>query len=147
MPRLILASTSSYRRQLLERFGVPFFAGKKPWNTTAEIIMPCAIENEIDSNDASDILENGTKYYVEAANMPATYDALQLLRMDPRIHCAGSKAAGSGGVIVSALEMAQNSLRYNWSRTEVDARGFLPRASISLAKNVVLQNLTKPPTM
>lgn len=105
-----------------EQFGVPFFAGKKPWDIGAEIIMPCAIENEIDSKDASVILENGTKYYVEAANMPATYDALQLLRMDPRIHCAGSKAAGSGGVIVSALEMAQNSLRYNWKRTEVDAR-------------------------
>ncbi len=105
-----------------EQFGVPFFASKKPWDTVAEIIMPCAIENEIDSKDASGILENGTKYYVEAANMPATYDALQLLRMDPRIHCAGSKAAGSGGVIVSALEMAQNSLRYSWSRTEVDAR-------------------------
>ena len=105
-----------------EQFGVPFFAGKKPWETAAEIIMPCAIENEIDAKDASGILENGTKYYVEAANMPATYDALQLLRMDPRIHCAGSKAAGSGGVIVSALEMAQNSLRYSWSRTEVDAR-------------------------
>jgi len=105
-----------------EQFGVPFFASKKPWDIAAEIIMPCAIENEIDSKDASGILENGTKYYVEAANMPATYDALQLLRMDPRIHCAGSKAAGSGGVIVSALEMAQNSLRYSWSRTEVDAR-------------------------
>lgn len=105
-----------------EQFGVPFFAGKKPWDIAAEIIMPCAIENEIDSKDASVILENGTKYYVEAANMPATYDALQLLRMDPRIHCAGSKAAGSGGVIVSALEMAQNSLRYSWKRTEVDAR-------------------------
>ena len=54
--------------------------------------------------------------------LPATYKALQLLRKDPRIHCAGSKAAGSGGVIVSALEMAQNSLRYSWSPAEVDAR-------------------------
>ena len=105
-----------------EKFNVPFFVGKKPWEIPAEIVMPCAIENEIDLKDASLIIENGTKYYVEAANMPATYEALQLLRMDPRIHCAGSKAAGSGGVIVSALEMAQNSLRYSWSRTEVDAR-------------------------
>lgn len=105
-----------------ERFGVSFFAGKKPWEVPAEVVMPCAIENEIGSNDATVILENGTKYYVEAANMPATNESIQLLRMDPRIHCAGSKAAGSGGVIVSALEMAQNSLRYSWSQTEVDAR-------------------------
>ena len=105
-----------------EKFNVPFFIGKKPWDIPADIVMPCAIENEIDLKDASSILEKGTKYYIEAANMPATYEAVQLLRMDPRIHCAGSKAAGSGGVIVSALEMAQNSLRYSWSRTEVDAR-------------------------
>ena len=84
--------------------------------------MPCAIENEIGLMDASRILENGTKYYIEAANMPASNDAIQLMRLDPRIHCAGSKSAGSGGVIVSALEMAQNSLRYSWSRTDVDTR-------------------------
>lgn len=105
-----------------ERFDVPFFGGKKPWEVLAEIVMPCAIENEIGLKDASCILGNGTKYYVEAANMPASNDAIQLLRMDSRIRCAGSKAAGSGGVIVSALEMAQNSLRYSWSRADVDAR-------------------------
>ena len=105
-----------------ERFGVPFYAGKKPWEVPADVVMPCAIENEIDIEDASLLLKNGTAYYVEAANMPASNEAIQLLRMDSRIHCAGSKAAGSGGVIVSALEMAQNSLRYSWSRSDVDAR-------------------------
>ncbi len=105
-----------------ERFGVPFFAGKKPWEVPAEIVMPCAVENEIAQKDASVILENGTKYYVEAANMPATNEAIQLLRFAPQVRCAGAKAAGSGGVIVSALEMAQNSLRYSWSQAEVDAR-------------------------
>lgn len=105
-----------------EHFDVPFFAGKKPWKVPAEVVIPCAIENEIGLKDASLIIENGTKYYVEAANMPASNEALQLLRMDPRLHCAGSKAAGSGGVIVSALEMAQNSLRYSWSQAEVDVR-------------------------
>ena len=69
-----------------EKFKVPFFIGKKPWEIPAEIVMPCAIENEIDLKDASGILEKGTKYYIEAANMPATYEAVQLLRMDPRIH-------------------------------------------------------------
>lgn len=105
-----------------ERFGVPFYAGKQPWEVPADVVMPCAIENEIDIEDASLLLKNGTAYYVEAANMPASNEAIQLLRMDSRIRCAGSKAAGSGGVIVSALEMAQNSLRYSWSRSDVDTR-------------------------
>ncbi|MPN04338.1 NAD-specific glutamate dehydrogenase [bioreactor metagenome] len=105
-----------------DKFGVPFFAGKKPWEAPVDVVMPCAIENEIDVMDAKRMLENGVHYYVEAANMPAANSALQLLRSDPRIHTAGSKAAGSGGVIVSALEMAQNSLRYSWSGAEIDAR-------------------------
>ena len=116
------ASGANRVQPYASRFGVPFFAGKTPWEVPAEIVMPCAIENEIDQADASRILENGTKYYVEAANMPATNEAIRLLRSAPQIHCAGSKAAGSGGVIVSALEMAQNSLRYSWSQAEVDAR-------------------------
>lgn len=105
-----------------EKFGVPFYAGKKPWDIPVDVVMPCAIENEISLEDATRIIENGVKYYVEAANMPATNSALNFLRLDPRICAAGSKAAGSGGVIVSALEMAQNSLRYSWRRTEIDAR-------------------------
>ncbi|HML68129.1 MAG TPA: NADP-specific glutamate dehydrogenase [Clostridia bacterium] len=116
------ASGADQVQPYAERFGVPFFADKKPWEVPAEIVMPCAIENEIDQEDALRILKNGTKYYVEAANMPATNEAIQLLRVTPQICCAGSKAAGSGGVIVSALEMAQNSLRYSWSQAEVDAR-------------------------
>jgi glutamate dehydrogenase (NADP+) len=105
-----------------QKFGVPFIAGKKPWEVSADIVMPCAVENEIDDTDASLILANGTTYYVEAANMPATNEAVRLFRLSPQIQCAGAKAAGSGGVIVSALEMAQNSLRYSWTRAEVDAR-------------------------
>ena len=66
------------------------------------------------------ILSNNVRYYVEAANMPATANALKLLRLSPKIITAGAKASGSGGVAVSALEMAQNSVRYSWSRKEVD---------------------------
>ena len=54
--------------------------------------------------------------------MPSTTDALNLLRLSPQVLTAGSKAAGTGGVVVSALEMVQNSLRYSWSRQEVDSR-------------------------
>ena len=102
--------------------GAEYFPGKKPWEQVVDVAMPCATQNEIDVNDAVRLLANGVKYYVEAANMPATAEALKLLRLSPKILTAGSKAAGSGGVAVSALEMAQNSIRYSWSRKEVDEK-------------------------
>lgn len=105
-----------------DRFGVDYFPGKKPWGISADVAIPCATQNEIDVHDAVAILSNGVRYYVEAANMPATTDALKILRLSPKILTAGAKAAGSGGVAVSALEMAQNSVRYSWSRKEVDQR-------------------------
>lgn len=105
-----------------ERFGVEFFPGKKPWEVPVDIVIPCATQNELDVEDAVMIVANNVRYYVEAANMPATAEALRLLRLSPKILTAGSKASGSGGVVVSALEMVQNSLRYSWTRQEVDSR-------------------------
>ena len=105
-----------------EKFGVEYHAGKKPWEVPVDIAIPCATENEIQTEDAVLLLANGVRYYVEAANMPATAEALKLLRLSPKILTAGAKAAGSGGVAVSALEMVQNSLRYSWSRQEVDEK-------------------------
>ena len=105
-----------------DRFGVEFYAGRKPWEVPVDIAVPCATQNELDVEDAVMIVANNVRYYVEAANMPATAEALKLLRLSPRILTAGSKASGSGGVVVSALEMVQNSVRYSWSRKEVDDR-------------------------
>ena len=105
-----------------DKFGVDYFPGMKPWGVSADIAIPCATQNEIDVHDAVAILSNGVRYYVEAANMPATADALKILRQSPKILTVGAKAAGSGGVAVSALEMAQNSIRYSWTRKEVDER-------------------------
>ncbi|MDR3983770.1 MAG: NADP-specific glutamate dehydrogenase [Dysosmobacter sp.] len=105
-----------------DRFGVEFYAGKKPWEVPVDIAVPCATQNELDVEDAVMLVANNVRYYVEAANMPATAEALKLLRLSPRILTAGSKASGSGGVVVSALEMVQNSVRYSWSRKEVDDR-------------------------
>ena len=105
-----------------DRFGVEFYAGKKPWEVPVDIAVPCATQNELDVEDAVRIVANNVHYYVEGANMPATSDALNLLRLSPRVLTAGSKASGTGGVVVSALEMVQNSLRYSWTRQEVDAR-------------------------
>ena len=104
------------------RFGVEFFPGRRPWEVPADVAMPCATQNELDVEDAVRILAGDVRYYVEAANMPATAEALRLLRLSPRIMTAGAKAAGPGGVAVSALEMVQNSLRYSWTREEVDRR-------------------------
>ena len=109
---------SAYAR----RFGVEFFPGKKPWEVKTDIAIPCATQNELDVEDAISILANDVRYYVEGANMPATTQAMKLLRLSPKVLTAGAKASGSGGVAVSALEMAQNSIRYNWKRSEVDAR-------------------------
>ena len=105
-----------------DRFGVEFYAGKKPWEVPVDIAVPCATQNELDVEDAVMLVANNVRYYVEAANMPATAEALKLLRLSPRILTAGSKASGSGGVVVSALEMVQNSVRYSWPRKEVDDR-------------------------
>ena len=126
---------SAYARQ----FGVEFFPGKKPWEVKTDIVIPCATQNELDVEDAICILANDVRYYVEGANMPATADALKLLRLSPKILTAGSKASGSGGVAVSALEMAQNSIRYNWKRSEVDDKlrqimGAIYDASAAAAK-------------
>ena len=109
---------SAYAR----RFGVEFFPGKKPWEVKTDIVIPCATQNELDVEDAICILANDVRYYVEGANMPATSEAMKLLRLSPKILTAGAKASGSGGVAVSALEMAQNSIRYNWTRAEVDEK-------------------------
>lgn len=105
-----------------DRFHTDFFPGKKPWEVKADVVIPCAAENELDVEDAVRILANDVGYYVEGANMPATAEALKLLRLSPKILTAGAKASGCGGVAVSALEMAQNSIRYNWTRREVDDR-------------------------
>ena len=99
-----------------------FYAGKKPWEVPVDIVIPCATQNELDVDDAVRIIANNVRYYVEGANMPATAEALKLLRLSPNILTAGAKASGSGGVAVSALEMVQNSLRYSWTRKEIDQR-------------------------
>jgi len=104
-----------------DKFGVPFFPGQKPWGVKADILMPCATQNEIKMPEAEQIVANGTKYYVEVANMPTTNDAMAYLKQNGVI-VAPSKAVNAGGVAVSGLEMSQNSMRYNWTAEEVDAK-------------------------
>ena len=104
-----------------DKFGVPFYPGKRPWEVKADIIMPCAIQNEVGLEDAKNIVDNGVKYYVEVANMPTTADAMEYLKENKMI-IAPSKAVNAGGVSVSGLEMSQNAMHYSWTAEEVDEK-------------------------
>ncbi len=104
-----------------DKFGVPFFAGQKPWGQKVDIVMPCATQNEVRIEDAKNIVANGVKYYVEVSNMPTTADAVAYLR-ENNVVIAPSKAVNAGGVSVSGLEMSQNSMRYSWTEEEIDAK-------------------------
>lgn len=104
-----------------DKFGVQFFPGEKPWGVKADILMPCATQNEVGMKEAEQIVANGVKYYVEVSNMPSTNEAVAYLRANGVV-VAPSKAVNAGGVAVSGLEMSQNSMRYNWSSAEVDAK-------------------------
>ncbi len=104
-----------------EKFGVPFFPGEKPWSVKADVVMPCATQNEVNFEDATHIVANGTRYYVEASNMSTTPHAMEYLKKQ-KVSIGPAKAANAGGVAVSGLEMSQNSLRYNWTKEKVDAK-------------------------
>ena len=104
-----------------DKFGVQFFKGEKPWNVKADILMPCATQNEVGMKEAEMIVANGVKYYVEVSNMPTTNEAVAYLKANGVI-VAPSKAVNAGGVAVSGLEMSQNSMRYSWSAEEVDEK-------------------------
>ena len=104
-----------------EKFGVPFFKGEKPWGVKADVLMPCATQNEVGMAEAEQMVKNGVKYYVEVSNMPTTNEALAYLK-ENGVVVAPSKAVNAGGVAVSGLEMSQNSMRYFWSAEEVDEK-------------------------
>ena len=104
-----------------DKFGVPYFEGKRPWEQKVDVIMPCATQNEVGIEDAKNIVANGVKYYVEVSNMPTTAEATEYLKANGVV-IAPSKAVNAGGVAVSGLEMSQNSMRYSWTAEEVDAK-------------------------
>ncbi len=102
-----------------KKFGVEFFEGQKPWNVPADIVIPCATQNEIHLEDAKNMVANGVKFICEGSNMPTTEEATSYLQENGVI-IGPAKAANAGGVSVSLLEMAQNSMRLSWSEKEVD---------------------------
>jgi glutamate dehydrogenase (NADP+) len=102
------------------------------WNHKAQCAFPSATQNEINGEDAKNLLKNGVYVVSEGANMPTTIEGVNLY-LESKILYGPGKAANAGGVAVSGLEMAQNSMRYSWTREEVDNRLQLIMKSIHSA--------------
>jgi glutamate dehydrogenase (NADP+) len=116
------ASRRNRVQDYADKFGVEFFPGEKPFGRKVDIVMPCAMQNDVHMDSAEKIAANGVKYYIEVANMPTTNDALFFLMEQKGMVVAPSKAVNAGGVAVSGLEMSQNSERLSWSAEEVDTK-------------------------
>ena len=101
--------------------GVQFHEGKHPWNAKCDIALPCATQNELNADDAHNLIKNGCICVCEGANMPCTPEAVEILQKHGLLFAPG-KAANAGGVATSGLEMSQNSMKLSWSNNEVDGR-------------------------
>jgi len=98
-----------------------FYPGKRPWEQKVDIAMPCAIQNELDENDARNLIENNVLCVAEVSNMGCTEEAVDLFLENHMLFGPG-KAVNAGGVATSCLEMAQNAMHLSWSATEVDEK-------------------------
>ena len=98
-----------------------FYSKKSPWNIKCDIAIPCATQNELGKEDAMSLIKNGCNAVGEGANMPCTPDAVEQFIKNKVLYAPG-KASNAGGVAVSGLEMAQNSLKYTWTRDVVDGK-------------------------
>ncbi len=104
-----------------EKFNCKFHKDKKPWSLKADLVFPCATQNEIELSDAKNLIKNDCKALSEGANMPTTHEAIAAL-IKAKVIFAPGKAANAGGVSVSGLEMTQNSIRLAWHREELEER-------------------------
>ncbi|MDR3685168.1 MAG: Glu/Leu/Phe/Val dehydrogenase dimerization domain-containing protein, partial [Geothrix sp.] len=113
-----------------------FHAGKRPWEQVVDVALPCAIQNELNLDEAKTLLANGCKAVVEGANMPSTLEAVEFFQANgDKILFSPGKASNAGGVATSGLEMSQNSMRLGWTAEEVDAR--LHQIMINIHKSCV----------
>jgi glutamate dehydrogenase (NADP+) len=104
-----------------DKFKVPFYSGKSPWSVKVDVALPCATQNELDDNDARELVKNGCVCVSEGANMPTTLPGVKVFQ-DAGILYSPGKASNAGGVATSGLEMSQNSMRLPWPKAEVDQR-------------------------
>ncbi|MBI1315775.1 NADP-specific glutamate dehydrogenase [bacterium] len=103
------------------KFGCTYVAGQRPWSVKGDIALPCATQNELNGDEAKQLIANGVKAVAEGANMPCTPEAVEAFHA-AKVMFAPGKASNAGGVATSGLEMSQNSMRYNWTREEVDSK-------------------------
>ena len=104
-----------------DKFKADYIEGERPWNKVCDVALPCATQNEINLNDAKNLIKNGCLCVAEGANMPTETDAVHEF-INSKILFGPGKAANAGGVAVSGLEMSQNSMRISWTKEEVDKR-------------------------
>lgn len=98
-----------------------YFKGERPWGVKCEVALPCATQNELNHDEAKTLVDNGVMCVAEGANMPTTPEGIETLQK-AKVLFAPGKASNAGGVATSGLEMSQNSLRFNWTREEVDSK-------------------------
>ena len=108
-------------KEYSSKFNCDYIDGKKPWVIPCDIALPCATQNEINSNDAKILIKNGCICVSEGANMPSDAEAIDVFT-NKKILFGPGKAANAGGVAVSGLEMSQNNMGLAWARDEVDQR-------------------------
>ena len=109
-------------KEYADEFGAAYYDAKRPWGLAkADVALPCATQNEISGDDAQELVKNGVIAVAEGANMPSTPEAVEVF-LGNKIAFGPGKAVNAGGVATSGLEMSQNSMRYNWSREEVDEK-------------------------
>ncbi|MDX2360912.1 MAG: NADP-specific glutamate dehydrogenase [Crocinitomicaceae bacterium] len=108
-------------KEIADKFGFEFFPGERPWGVKCDVALPCATQNELDGEEAAQLVANGAMAVAEGANMPCTPEAIEAFH-DAKILFSPGKASNAGGVATSGLEMSQNSLRYNWTAEEVDSK-------------------------
>lgn len=114
------ASNNDIVAPYAERFpNAVFHPGKRPWEQKVDIALPCATQNELNLDDAKNLMKNGCICISEGANMPCTPDAVEYF-LESKVLYAPGKAANAGGVATSGLEMTQNSMRLSWTFEKVD---------------------------
>jgi glutamate dehydrogenase (NADP+) len=108
-------------QEYADKFKVKYVEGERPWNVKCDLAFPSATQNEINEEDAKELVKNGCFVVSEGANMPSTPEAVEVF-LEAKILYGPGKAANAGGVATSGLEMTQNSMRLPWTREEVDER-------------------------
>ena len=98
-----------------------FHEGQRPWSVPCEVALPCATQNELNLDDAKQLIGNGVQIVCEGANMPTELDAMNQFMVDGVLF-GPAKAANAGGVAVSGLEQSQNAMRISWTSEEVNDR-------------------------